>query len=568
MASLARVRELARRFHDGTLTPTEQAELDAQLRECPEAADAFVEVARLEAVLCDHFAPPQTTPTEAALWRRLGQKPRRWFGPLIVAAAALLLVGLATWWLRQSAGQPVLEEGHVLIVGDEWRSDGPARVRLADGSRVQLMDRTVVVLQDRRVELRHGEAVFDIAPGEETFEVTTPIGRARVLGTAFGMALVEEDAEMNNRVMVLYVAVWAGLVQVQSGGDTYHLGAGQVRAFVRDDDEKEGPRDRRTRGVIEVFADGKLKLRGGDRRDGVSFAVPPDARVTVDGKPGKLADVPAGSVVAIETDAKGKVLVVEVTGPSRAVEVKSASKEEIVFLVRSRREGEGPEEVKFSLEGIPVLVNGKPGRAEELKAGDRVTVTMRVDLKGLAFITKGRTEEGSRPRWLRAKIVKVDAKANTLTVHDEGRDVELKLAERPKIFAGEREAKLDDLKPGAVVSYLIQGGVVARVNLMGRGEDAERDRPRGLVGAFKRVDTKTGTLVLTVGREPFGREYALAAEHKVMDGDKEIKWSDLKADSLISVTVGDGGKVTKVTVLPSREGDGRKREREGDRDRN
>lgn len=557
MSPTARARQLAQRHLDGTLAPQDHAELDALLRSCPEAADAFAEATRVDAALTDHFAQQAAVGREGEVLRRLASPPRRWAARLALAACLLLALGGLALWLTWPAG-PSVEEGQVVIDGDEWRAEGPARVRLADGSRLDLADGSRVVLRWRHVELRKGEGVFDVAPGDEVFEVVTPAGRARVLGTAFRVSLIEEEDEMNNRGVVLAVAVWSGLVQVEFAGDTYRLGAGQARAFGRGDGDRERRPDIR-RGTLDNFADGKLKLKGGDRREGETFTVPADAKVTVDGKPGKLAGLPEGALVAIELGKKGEVVAVSVTGPSRALVIKSASMDEVTFDVRGRREGVR-DEVKFPLKDIAVTVDGKPGKADDLRAGDRVTVTMRADLKGLVSIAKGRAERGGREpdggrgrRWQRGLVAGVDAKKETVSLKGEREDRVLELAKGAKVLVNGREAKLEDVKAGAVITFLLgDDGKATRIQVVGRRGDGAGRPERGPGGAFKRADAKAGTIVVQMGREPFAREYALADTFKVVEGDKEIKLDELKPGATVALTLSRDGKVTQVSVAKPR----------------
>ena len=116
-----------------------------------------------------------------------------------MAAAAVLAIAGAVWWLQpQTVG----------TLAAERRS-----VALADGSRVDLNARTSLRIDlgrhARRVRLTQGEAFFSVAhDAARPFFVETPQGEVRVTGTVFN---VRQTAEAGVEVTVL-----EGLVQVQT----------------------------------------------------------------------------------------------------------------------------------------------------------------------------------------------------------------------------------------------------------------------------------------------------------------------------------------------------------------
>jgi len=104
---------------------------------------------------------------------------------------------------------------------DFWRADlstGTGEIEsttLPDGGRLWLNTRSAVTLdytpERRLVTLLAGEIRIETAPERRAFEVETPSGLLRALGTRFGVRL--QDA-------VSRIAVTAGRVAVSPGGDT------------------------------------------------------------------------------------------------------------------------------------------------------------------------------------------------------------------------------------------------------------------------------------------------------------------------------------------------------------
>ncbi len=538
MSAAARARELARRLSDGTLSPEGHAELEALLR-VPEGADTFAEASRLEADLSAHFAHEAEVEREAELLRRLARPPRRRWGRLLLAASVLFLaLGGLAWWLSFLPVPP-----------GETGAAGPADLRLADGTRLRLADGARARIGVRRVELLEGEADFDVTPGTP-FEVVTPAGRVRVLGTSFNVLLTDEGEEMNAKTMILAVAVFAGLVQVEYRGVEYDLVAGQTRAFGQGREER--PAVRTTHGVLEEVGDGKLTIQGGRGRESATLEVAGDAKVKIDGKPGKLADIPKGAHLVIEVTG-GKVSAVSAAGATAAMKVKEAGKDSVTFTVRGRREEDA--EKKFDTKDVPVVVDGKPGKAEDLKAGDEVAVTLTIDGKGIVLIARGGAREGGdrpeRGRGAAGAVKSVDAKANTITLEGVrgGEDKTLTLAEGAKILAGDKEIKLEEIKAGTQIVVALDGdGKVTAIRMRGEGGRRPEGGERGTPGVVKSIDAKAKTITVAGGRGMEEKTYTLAEGAKVMAGEVEINLEGVKAGTRVMLAVDRDGKVTAVRL--------------------
>ncbi|WP_395678314.1 FecR family protein [Inquilinus sp.] len=171
-----------------------------------------------------------------ALWRQLEEPGRRLAGrfaavrprrrgrlaallrPLVAlpALGAAVCTALALWVFAPTA--------IVDLAADAVTARGEIRdLALPDGSVLHLAADSAVGLDfgdgRRRVELRRGEAFFEIRPGlSAPFTVAAGDARIRVVGTRFNVGRFGEDAE---------VTVAEGVVEVAAGSATVRLTAGQ-----------------------------------------------------------------------------------------------------------------------------------------------------------------------------------------------------------------------------------------------------------------------------------------------------------------------------------------------------
>jgi ferric-dicitrate binding protein FerR (iron transport regulator) len=172
--------------------------------------------------------------------------------PFALAAAVGLAMFVGAVWHAvrpRHPGAGVVTAGTVLVNGTraDWVPDGSpvevpgsstARLRLADGSLLKLDPASRVVAQmpasqDRIVRLLTGGAEFDVKPQPREFRMETAIGRVRVRGTKFRVALFAAS--------VLQVVVRQGTVSVECGHGATTLTGGQQRDFVMLPDGRGGP---------------------------------------------------------------------------------------------------------------------------------------------------------------------------------------------------------------------------------------------------------------------------------------------------------------------------------------
>lgn len=166
-------------------------------------------------------------------WAQVAQQTRRRaLSVLGIAGMAGVVGALGRWHWLQPLERMALHTGH-----------GQQLTRLAaDGSRFDLAPHSEALVllyrQRRDVQLVQGEIRLDVAPdADRPLEVLTPLGRVRVLGTAFSVAL--HGGSMQVRVSHGRVAVWrhgadvlAAPDAVLKAGEALRMDAsGQAEAF-------------------------------------------------------------------------------------------------------------------------------------------------------------------------------------------------------------------------------------------------------------------------------------------------------------------------------------------------
>ena len=200
----------------GPLSPADKAAFRSWITADPRHATALQEVEVLWGQLEE---PGRRLAERFAVDRR---RRRLRLGALLHPLAALPALGaaacaaLALWVFAPSA---IVDLG-----ADAVTARGEIRdLALPDGSVLHLAADSAVGLAfgdgKRQVELRRGEAFFEVRPGlPAPFTVTAGDARIRVVGTRFNVGRFGDDAE---------VTVTEGVVEVAAGPATVRLTAGQ-----------------------------------------------------------------------------------------------------------------------------------------------------------------------------------------------------------------------------------------------------------------------------------------------------------------------------------------------------
>ncbi len=226
--------DLLLRFLRGATTPAEDDRVAAWLRESPENHVRLQETERLLALARarETAVEPGEAPAAAEVIGRAGARDRGTparlrplFPPwartalAVAAGAALVALGLGGWgrWGPGRPGPGIAAEELTTGAGES------ATVRLTDGTVVRLgPDSRLQVMpagSDRQVTLV-GRAFFAVARDEaRPFQVFTPAGSIRVLGTRFQL---EADVDDMRLVVV------EGSVALATSGSEVQVGAGEM----------------------------------------------------------------------------------------------------------------------------------------------------------------------------------------------------------------------------------------------------------------------------------------------------------------------------------------------------
>jgi len=231
-----RFQELVERSTSCGLTPAEDAELAGLLSD-PQQAVQAVRQRRMALLLAADDERSLTAVAaltlaasaqgSSARHQRIVQtiSARRWGRRLVlIALAAIVMFGLASWWLL--AAPPRIRDAHGQAVGvgplaGEIHFQDGSRLAFATGSRAELDDH-------QRVHLLAGQVQASIArqsPGQP-FAITTPHGSVTVLGTRFVVS-VSDDTSL--------IVVHDGLVRGgDHSGESVEIPAGSSGAVDQD----------------------------------------------------------------------------------------------------------------------------------------------------------------------------------------------------------------------------------------------------------------------------------------------------------------------------------------------
>ncbi|HVL12279.1 MAG TPA: sigma-70 family RNA polymerase sigma factor [Gemmata sp.] len=261
-----------------------------------------------------------------------------------------------------------------------------------------------------------------------------------------------------------------------------------------------------------------------------------DAKVFIDGNPGKLADVPVNSTAAIVVAVAREKELAQVS----ELRVTGQTVNGVVAKVEASGLTLDGEKVARTIPlaaGTKVTVNGRDAKAADLKAGDRVQVVMAADEKAALTVATGRAAgDGERPaakqRQFAGKVAEVDATARTITLAargEEGKPMVVKVTADAKISVDGKAAKLADVAKGATVTLGLSS---AKDGQMREVNEVAVAGPT-FAGSVKRIDATT----ITIGNERTDRVLKLAEGGTVMIGEKAGKLSDLKVGDRVTVTM-------------------------------
>lgn len=305
---------------------------------------------------------------------------------------------------------------------------------------------------------------------------------------------------------------------------------------VKPDGEKkpEGAQFAGKVGSVDAKANTITLVFKGDAQKVIALAA--GVKVFIDNKEGKLADVPEGSFASlVYTGSKGaptEVTEVRITGLTVPGIVKQVDATTIAL------EGEkNPRSAAISAATV-VTVNGKPAKATDLKAGDKVVLVLSADEKTALTIASGvKPGGGEKPAktpTFGGKVTAVDATAKTITVTtgkgDNTKETVVKLTADAKITVDGKDAKIGDVPKGLVATFAL---VPAKDGVPPEATAVVVNGPT-IDGTVKQVDATSITLTNVKAGD---REFKLLPATRVTIDGKDAKATDLKTGAKVSVTL-------------------------------
>jgi ferric-dicitrate binding protein FerR (iron transport regulator) len=430
-----RLEALIRKHLDRTATAAESREFDLLLRDDPVAAARFAEVARLDAALIALLHDERAVATTQRMFERaetshdefepMPARPRRsWLRRHrwpVLAATVLLITSAAIgfWQSRQPLGKPEWQlvqqpapedavspgsevvSGQALVDGKQVKTvvDGsvvqagkrePLRLKLADGTEAKLSPTTSAVVHGpvpglrQLVELLEGSASFRVEKGDAQFQVDTPRGRVTVLGTEFDVNLIKNK---------LIVTVLTGVVQIDLPSKPPLVVVGPERMEFSPEESPKKPQ----RELRAIFVSGDkdqvaVSMKGARE---VKLELTPDARTWINGRLGRLQDIPSGTVVVLRrADEKSPVQEIRAEGQVHAGEVLGVDREarKITLLVslKVKEAGGSVKEIVYRVaDDARITVDGKSSGLDDLRIGLKVTVEKSLDGNAVVAIAGG-----------------------------------------------------------------------------------------------------------------------------------------------------------------------------------
>lgn len=407
--------DLVRKYLDRRATDAECADLERLLVESPLAAESFAQASRMDACLRALLRGERDIVQTRALfegverqrsWRRWAAVPA-WLG--VAAAVMILVVGAVLHGLSKpapstgpapaplAAGPNEVLSGQVLVDGQPAKSlpDGAsirvseaATVRLADGSRVEFEPASQAVLVGpsaglrQVVELVAGAGTFAVEKGAGQFQVDTRLGRVTALGTKFSVRLPAADK--------LDVVVSAGIVQVEFGGRSHFLTAGDRQVFSPRGDL---PKPKDIRGAFRGFEDGRIRVVvEGEKRKEILLPLADTLAVLIEGKLVPREELKRDMMVFLQRrdGDDGPVFVIRAEGPTIFGQIRFVDIEARTITLMGRK-GDGgkvvPEQTFDLADPVEVTIDGQPARLADLRFGQKVTLRLTATGKRVGAIT-------------------------------------------------------------------------------------------------------------------------------------------------------------------------------------
>ena len=247
------VNRLLNRLIDGSISPEDFARIQGMMRVNPEVREEYYDLIGLDQMLSESYEVPTHISVQAKAmndhWvvRRSNQKVVK---AAVWAAAACVMLTLGSFYIFRDKGPAgtlkpstdcrftvngtefsvsTMKQGEVLALQKhEWLEVKQGFLRLKIGPNVDVCVEAPAQLsltaQEGELNLKDGSVFLDIMPGGKGFEVHTPAGILRDIGTRFGVNVTGDSVETH---------VTDGTVRIDRGnGETKsEVRAGEMAAW-------------------------------------------------------------------------------------------------------------------------------------------------------------------------------------------------------------------------------------------------------------------------------------------------------------------------------------------------
>jgi hypothetical protein len=288
-----------------------------------------------------------------------------------------------------------------------------------------------------------------------------------------------------------------------------------------------------------------------------ALSVTRGAKVFIDGKEAKLADVPKNSVAwfSAAPPREGELPVIDelrITGAMVVGVIKDVSATSIALESEKK-----PQVFKIAAD-TKVTVNSKDAKVADLKAGDRVQIALKTDDSAALTIASFTRGDGEKPRKpgvknlkFGGKVASVDATARTVSLAakgEGGREIVVKMTPDAKITVDGKEVKLDAVPKGAFATFNL---VSAKDGQLREANELSVAGPT-FGGSIKQIGTST----ITIGNEKTDRVLKLSPATKVLINGKSAKPADLKTGDRVLVALSADETGAVLIAVGAKKGDG------------
>jgi hypothetical protein len=258
-------------------------------------------------------------------------------------------------------------------------------------------------------------------------------------------------------------------------------------------------------------ANSTITVTGGQPEDRI-YVVPAKAPISIDGKPGKLADIPVGAglhALNLRADQK-TVSSINVVGPSyHHVGVKAVDADKRTITVDDKAPAQIAGKTLAVAANANLEVDGKPGKLEDVPVGSFVNLGLSVDGQTARNLQCGGPNLGGCGG---SEISAVDAANHTITFSDKGQPEvagkTFSVLKNAWIQMDAQPGKLADLPTGSYLNITLTVDQQAVRTIWATGP------PVPGIGVVKAVDVEKRTITVDDRTYPVAKNSNIVVENR------------------------------------------------------